>query len=489
MNKKSDEYKIIINNEKIHTFYQDHPHINIENMNLLLIDFLDTVFNNVTSDLDSNINSQLLTYMSNNKQEFDNIKSSMMDINDTMSKMNTDNMNFINNQLSVIKREYIDDVREVISNNNIKTDEKLGIIIDKNNSHLLDKTNILLNDIIPKNQERSNVQLYSSIKDFHSKMNEDIIKMLNSSNNENSVQTFLGTFDSKYTSMLQTIQQPLFSFFTASEDRINKNIDFLKETSINTQSAQKPILDELSEFLGKYNMSSNKGKYGEQNLCSILTSMFPSAEIQDTTGIKASGDFIVRRLDKPNILFENKEYKANIDKDEIAKFIRDIDIQNINGIFISQYSGISFKQNYQIDIHKGNILVYVQNCEYSSEKIRIATDIIDSLSVKVQEMNIDDNNNISKEMLDDINEEYQSFILQKESLTTCLKDFQKKMNTQIESLKLPTLDKYLDTKYAYVKTRNFACDLCNSFIGSSKQSISAHKRGCKKKTISNTIHE
>ena len=484
-----NEYEIIVNNKKIHTFYQDHPNIDFERVNLMLIDFLDTLFNNVTSDLDSNINSQLLSYMSNNKQEIDNIKHSMTSLKETMSKMNIDNMNSINTQLSNIKKEYIDDVRDVICNNNIKTDEKLGILIEKNNSHLLDKTNILLNDIIPKNQERSNLQLYSNIKDFHSKMNEEITKMFNSSNNDKSIHTFLANFDNKYASMLQTIQQPLFSFFTASEDRITKNIDFIKETSMNTQTAQKPILDELSEFLGKYNMSSNKGKYGEHNLCSILTSMFPSAEIQDTTGIKASGDFIVRRLDKPAILFENKEYKANIDKDEIAKFIRDIDTQNVNGVFISQYSGISFKQNYQIDIHKGNILVYLQNCEYSSDKIRIATDIIDSLSVKVQEMNIDDNNNISKEMLDDINEEYQSFILQKESLTTCLKDFQKKMNTQIESLKLPTLDKYLDTKYAYVKTRNFACDLCNSFIGSSKQSISAHKRGCKKKVVSDTIHE
>ena len=484
-----NEYEIVINNKKIHTFYQDHPNIDFERVNLMLIDFLDTLFNNVTSDLDSNINSQLLSYMSNNKQEIDNIKHSMTSLKETMSKMNIDNMNSINTQLSNIKKEYIDDVRDVICNNNIKTDEKLGILIEKNNSHLLDKTNILLNDIIPKNQERSNLQLYSNIKDFHSKMNEEITKMFNSSNNDKSIHTFLANFDNKYASMLQTIQQPLFSFFTASEDRITKNIDFIKETSMNTQTAQKPILDELSEFLGKYNMSSNKGKYGEHNLCSILTSMFPSAEIQDTTGIKASGDFIVRRLDKPTILFENKEYKANIDKDEIAKFIRDIDTQNVNGVFISQYSGISFKQNYQIDIHKGNILVYLQNCEYSSDKIRIATDIIDSLSVKVQEMNIDDNNNISKEMLDDINEEYQSFILQKESLITCLKDFQKKMNSQIESLKLPTLDKYLDTKYAYVKTRNFSCELCNSFIGSSKQSISAHKRGCKKKLTSNTIDE
>jgi transposase len=189
----------------------------------------------------------------------------------------------------------------------------------------------------------------------------------------------------------------------------------------------------------------------------------------------------MRRLEKPPILFENKEYKANIDKDEIAKFIRDIDVQNVNGIFISQYSGIAFKQNYQIDVHKGNVLVYIQNCEYSLDKIRIAVDIIDSLAVKIKELNIDDTNNISKEMLDDINSEYQAFILQKENMIMMLKDFQKRMTSQIEDLKMPVLDKYLEPKYAYVKSNSFVCDLCNTFNTNNKQSLSAHKRGCKKK--------
>ena len=59
------------------------------------------------------------------------------------------------------------------------------------------------------------------------------------------------------------------------------------------------------------------------------------------------------------------------------------------------------------------------------------------------------------------------------------------MSSQIDDLKLPALDKYLETKYAYVKKRNFACEICNNFVGSNKQSLSAHKRSCKnKKTTS-----
>lgn len=561
MSEIENDYTMSVCNQKIHTFYRNHSLIDFEQSNLLLIDFLDTMFNNITSDLDSNINSQLLTYMASNSDDIsqlkntiirmntdittsntsdnsrlkdsiqtlnetvykmnadmmsstntnishlrDNIQSmndtitkmnvnvltsnsndsslmrdSIRSMNETMSKMNMDMMNSVTVQFSTMKKEYMDEVQQVVTNGNFTAGEKMNALIEKNNEHLLDKTTILLNDVIPKSQERFHGTIQSNLKDLHTEMNEDMSKMIASSSNEQALQTFLTSFETKYNTMMQTVQQPLFSFFTASEDRISKNIDILKETSQTTLSAQKPILDDLSEFLGKYNMSSNKGKYGEHNLCSILTSMYPSAEIQDTTGIKASGDFIVKRMDKKPILFENKEYKANIDKDEIAKFIRDIDTQNMNGIFLSQYSGIAFKQNYQIDIHKGNVLVYVQNCEYSADRIRIAADIVDSLSVKIQELNIGETNNISKAILDDINEEYQAFIAQKETLLMCIKDFQKKMQSQIDAMKLPAMDKYLDTKYAYVKSRDFTCNICNGFIGSNRQSLSAHQRGCRKK--------
>ena len=155
----------------------------------------------------------------------------------------------------------------------------------------------------------------------------------------------------------------------------------------------------------------------------------------------------------------------------------------MNGIFISQYSGIAFKQNFQIDINKGKILIYIQNCEYASDKIRLAVDIIDNLHIKLQDINYDnENNTISAEMLADINTEYQTFITQKDSMITFLKDFQKKMTNQIEELKLPVLDKYLESHFAYVKTRCFLCDICNTFNAGSKQSLSAHKRGCIKKS-------
>jgi hypothetical protein len=493
MSINGNEYEIVINNKRIWEYYNENKNISIETANVMLIDFMENMFNELSSDINTNINSQLLSYMKDSKMQIDNLKQNINSVNENLTKINSEMTNNMVLQFMNLKKEYIDDVRQVIYNSTLTTSEKLTSLMDKNNTHLIDKTTLILNEVIPKNQENLSSQIQLNIKQMHSQIMDDTSKLVKNANNDKSLNDFISNFETKYNVMMQSIQQPLYAFFTASENRITQNIDVLKETTSISLSSQTKLQEELTEFLGKYTNSSNKGKYGEQNLCNILNTIYPNAEIRDTTGVKSSGDFIMERLDKLTILFENKDYKQNINKEEIAKFIIDVDNQNTHGIFLSQYSGIAFKQNYQIDIHKGKILVYVQFCEYSIDKIRIAVDIIDNLSGKIEDLNQDDENNtISKELLDGINEEYQKYISQKETMIVLLRDFQKKMSMQIEDIKFPELEKYLSQKYAYVKNACFTCDLCNSFNASSKQSISAHKRGCQKKqrTISeNTINK
>jgi hypothetical protein len=440
------------------------------------------MFNEMSTDINTNINAQLLTYMKESKRQLDHLTDNMSNINENISKINSEIAGNIVIQFMNLKKDYIEDIRQIIHNNTLTTNEKISSLMDKNGDHLINKTTLILNELLPKNQEHIVSQIQSNVRNLQTLIAEDTNKLAQNMNKDRSLQEFITNFEMKYNGMLQTIHQPLYSFFTASENRIHQTMDVLKETTTNSLSSQNKIHDELAEFLSKYNVSSNKGKYGEQNLCTILNTMYQSAEIKNTTGTKSSGDFIMTRPDKPAILFENKDYSQNINKEEVAKFITDVDNQNTHGIFLSHYSGIAFKQNYQIDVHKGKVLVYVQQCEYSPDRIRIAVDIIDSLSGSIKDLQEeDDSNALPKDVLDSINDEYQKYIAQKENMVVTLRDFNKKMSAQIEDIKFPELEKYLSAKYAYVKSAVFVCDLCNNFNAATKQSLAAHKRGCVRK--------
>jgi len=373
-------------------------------------------------------------------------------IYDSINKLNTDITNSLFIKMIEIKKEYMEDVKSIIS---LNTNEKILSILEKNNSLLIDKVNILLNDVVPKTNQTLYNHIDENIRIFQKTITDDTGVILKTLNNNIDIKEYFNIFEQKFTNMLQNILSP-----------------------------QDKLYSDLNDFLSKYRLNSTyKGQYSENQLFIILNHMFPSGEIINTTSQKASGDFLLKRENKPNIIFENKDYESNVYIEEIRKFIRDIETQNTHGIFLSQRSGIASRTNYQIEFHQGNILVFVHNVEYSKDKIQIAIDIIDNLSLKLKECSFDENdsNNISKELLDDINKEYQNFANQKDILIGIIKESNKKYLSQLEEFKFPSLDKYLSNKFASTANvtrlnNQYKCEICNNFTANTLKSLSAHKR-------------
>lgn len=467
--------KIETTNKRILKFYNDNPSINFEAINLIMIDLMEKLLNDMNSTMNSSIQSQILSTISEQGMQINELKTQIGSLKDNLI------VKFLD-----IKKEYIEDVKNIINTN---TSEKISSLIEKNNDNLINKTMLMVTETIPRTQESLHKQIYETILSFQNSISADTNKLINSTNTD-SLKDFIASFETKSSSMLQTVQQPIYAFLSASEERINLNINNLKDSTNVNQLTQDKIFAELTDFLSKYKNSSYKGQFGENQLENVLNKMYPSGEIINTSGQSASCDFLLKRENKPTILFENKDYTRNANPDEVKKFIRDIDERNQHGIFLSQSSGITTKHNFQIEFHKGCILVYVHNTEYSPEKIKLAVDIIDNLDVKIKELNLDEeetNNTITKELLDEINQEYQFFISQKDVLLNVFKDYQKKILTTIEDLKFPNLDKYLSTKYASVKKQCYVCEICNIFEAPNKKSLSAHQRGCKKTIVQEPI--
>ena len=461
------EHSITIKDETIVSFYKTNTNLDIVSMNHIFIEILKKLSTNLSSTINSTINSTILSLVT--------------DIHSNLSSIKSD----IIIKLHESKKEYIEDVKTILSNNSLTNNEKLNALIEKNNDTLLTKTTLIVNDVIPKSQDKNYLQIEGCIKSFCNTITQDTTKLLEISNkDEVKIKSVVDNIDNQFNKMISTIQQPIFTFIQSSEERTNTGIQQVREHLSLQQQTQQKLTNELNDFLNKYkNNSSSKGNISEAELYYIIQSIMPSDEIVKVGTDTATCDFKVNRIDKnkPTILFENKDYSRSVTTEEIKKFERDLQLQKNHGIFVSQKSPITFKQNFQIDIINGLIHIYIPNAEYDSNKIKVAVDIIDNLSSKLQ--NISNTNeeeySVSKEDMEEIIEEYRVFVSQKLQMIETIKNINKQLLDKMEEIQLPKLKK-LFIKIGNIENDNdFKCNFCNTWSGKNKASLGAHVRNCK----------
>jgi hypothetical protein len=201
--------------------------------------------------------------------------------------------------------------------------------------------------------------------------------------------------------------------------------------------------------------------------------------------MKINNDIVsMKRLQKSRILIKSIDTESNISNEKINEFMDLIDTEDCNGIILSQNSGISNKNNFQIDIHNKNIIVYVHNVKYSHYLITSAIDIIDTLYEKLKKLanNYGNECSIPKEIMDSINIEYNLFVNQKKLVTDTIKEYHKKLLSQLEECQFSSLNIFLSEKYAVpVHKSGFNCELCNNYSAHNLKALAAHKRGCARK--------
>jgi hypothetical protein len=460
---QEQDENIIVSDPTIISFYKSNPNLNFIAMNHIFIDILKSLSTNLSSTITSTINSKILTL-----------------VTDIHSNLKTE----IILKLHEFKKEYIEDVKSILLNNSLSTHEKITNIIERNNDSLLAKTTLIVNEVIPKSNDKNYVQIENCIKSFCSSISQDTAKLLEMTNKDDKNQSIIENIETKMNSMFSTIQQPMFSFIKSSEDRTNLGLDQIKEFLTTQNQSQQLLHSELNDFLNKYkNNSSSKGNISESELYFMLQSLMPSDEIIRVGTDTATCDFKVNRVDKtkPTILFENKDYTRSVNTDEVKKFERDLQTQKSHGIFLSQKSPITYKHNFQIDIINGLIHLYIPNAEYDTEKLRLAVDIIDNLSLRLQMIDnaSEEDIPISKEDLDDVLDEYKTFVNQKMQMNELIKTMSKQLNDKMEEIQLPKLNK-LFIKIGRLENDNeFKCSFCNIYSGKNKASLGAHMRNCK----------
>ena len=365
-----DDYSLTINNKEVFEFYTKYG-INFEQINILFFNILQQIITSTDNSFNSNIASMLLSKISNIEQ--------------TITKQQTDFFTKINDY----KKDYLNDIKLILLSNNI---EHVAPLIKETNNNLIDKTTLVINELIPKNQTNITKDIDSHFKLLQSQLSNETNKLLSCTINHKTIDDFITNSNN---SMNQTLNT-LTNIITSTESRLQTNltsnsskIDEIQLLFNDNKNSNSKLQFSVTEMLKKFEKGSGKGNVSENVVYNILLSLFPCAQI-DYVGneIKETGDIILVRNNKPKILIENKDHDScNVPKQDIDKFIRDCEIQKCCGIMFAQNRGIANKENFEIQINNGNILLYVHNVKFDSDKIKTSIEIVEQFKIKFEQLN------------------------------------------------------------------------------------------------------
>ena len=458
-----------LQNHRILSFFKEHPNLDPETTILKFIDIMENLHENMNSSMN---NSMVISILDNLKL----MNSKIDTVSQNVNKITKDTQTQFSLKMNEFKKDYLQQLNMVLTCN---VSEKIAPLLKEQNESLFMKTNSMLQKVIPKNEEVVSKSIEKIIVQFQKTLQSDTQKLLSNTMDRDTFSTYTREFNQKIASIISSSQTIISHAIEKTEERLETKMDNIKDISSTSHQTTSSLHNSVGSLLRKFENSSIKGKMSENLIQNIIESLYPNANISSVGNTKETGDIMMIRSHKPKILIENKLWNRSVVQAEVAKFIRDIEVQNCCGVFLSQNGKITTKENFEINVHNGNVLVYVHDVNNDPDKIKLAVDIVDHLKCKLDDMcdgNLIESDTIPKETLDYINLEYQNFITSKTALTKLAKEFNKKLLKQIDDIKLPSLEDYLSSKYSFSSSK-FVCEYCN-FVGKNQQSKSAHLRGC-----------
>ena len=249
---------ISVDNKRIYDFYNQHPNISFETMNLLLLDFIKELDTDMSKVLSNTLFGEILGTVKE-------IKHQVNSLNDSFSL-----------KIHEYNKEFLENLKLVIGVSNSENTDKISQLLNKSTDSFVEKISIA----IPKTQEETSYKIQENLQAFKHSINTDIERYLSTSNSESNLKEFISTLDNK----LNSIQQPIYTLISSNQENIYNRLDTIKEETLSNKTNNDKVIHQMSEFLNKYKSSSQfKGQCSENQIENILNKMYPTAEIINTT--------------------------------------------------------------------------------------------------------------------------------------------------------------------------------------------------------------
>lgn len=456
---------LTITHPKICEYYRTHPSANVEEINLRLLEILETCSQPTPSGF-----IHMLGTQPEWKQSLSELKDVFTSVNQTLM------LKFL-----ALTSEYVLELKSLILE-----PQSISISVTAYNTKYIQTCWSVLYSGISETILRQKLsfvydKLQQLLKQYHKTLQSSLDTATKSTAGiEHMLPDYIHNYETNTGHLVQSVHQIMLDFVVSKEELATKLV-------ANGQSPQLTRLHyELQEILHALRTPLLTQYQLHPPIETLLSQLYPTSSISihmenDQTH---HGYTILRTTNDPTLYIQSLDIKdRNVSLDEIKQFTKTIQHLHVNGVFISQHTGITSKPNYHIDIINNKVVVFLHQMNYSPEKLQMAIDMVDHIHSKLCEFNLNSENrhSIPKEILEDINREYQSFIQQKETILNYVKETNRKLIAHLEEITFPQLDVFLLTKFSSCKKQGYTCDLCHQFNVGTLKGLAAHKRGCNRK--------
>ena len=455
-----------LTNEKTIQFYQNHPNLDFDAVNLIFIELLERLVDDLSTNVNQSLSMDILKDISSKINSLEQ-RTQEIDAN-TKTYLDSVKLN-IEKSVSTQKDFIIASLRDLVQNdaqsNYINIDQLFSKNYEQLSSRILDNINQLPKELLTSTNSSFSL-LTNEIQKTHSSISSEIQQSMSTQNSNQDISKHIETLiDSKYNELNSSMTGRIETMITQFNSSNSDILDHVKP------------MKRVEDYFNNMNNSNRKGKQGEAKLQPILETILPDAEVNNSSGTSNSGDFIIKRQNNPTILIDTKDWTNQVSKDEVSKIIRDIDTHKCNGILMSQHSGIALKSDWEINIHNNHILLFLHNVKYDEDKILTAIRIIDVLYPIIKQQNEMEHQSVSSEQLSEINREFQELISQKTRIIQQIEQHNKQIIKEVSKLDMCSLSSLLKSKFSQSTELKFKCDFegCD-YTHSSSRGLAAHKK-------------
>lgn len=331
------------------------------------------------------------------------------------------------------------------------------MVLSKLNSHQ-DTFQLHVQNIINKIQHISDYEIRKSLSEFKTK-----------DNSQQELQVLLNTFYEKVqlanTKTMNDLDKNIIHSISNSIFNLNQTIN----QNMNNNVQMNKIEDTLTQLHNNFtNNSSKKGEYAENILYNNLCAEFSSSEVIETRNMAHSGDFMIKRENCPTILIESKNFSTNVIKRDIDKFYNDIQQNDCSGIMLNAFGGICNKENYEIELHGKNVVIFIHNYQFDITHVRLAANIIYNITHIIEEKTTD-KVEINQKTFNALKIEYNSFM---QTFRHHLDNIKMSVNS-LQQLQFTLLDEFFKRKKVVNTVEVFKCNICEKNY-TTKRSLDRH---------------